>query len=134
MANRYICINGHILAHRGDKIGEVDGQPVYGCGADGCRAEAEPVEARGRDLSDHPFQVIVASDVYEETPDQDINLVLRTGPNGSLIIDDAPQVDGGSFNIVLENRRGVPYLLVWAERDFSNDPTFTIRLDEGTLN
>ena len=75
----------------------------------------------------------IATDVYDERTDENIPLFLQVDDYGSLIIDDSPIIDGGSFNIIIENRSGIPYLVVWDEERFGKDPRHTIRLDTGEI-
>lgn len=72
----------------------------------------------------------VATDVYGDTENPDtIEFYTRADHDNSLIIDNASSVEGGTFCVVLENRNGIPYLMVWTKPDFGNDPTVTMRLD-----
>jgi hypothetical protein len=67
-------------------------------------------------------------DVYQEN-ESVIEVWVRPGHDGSLIIDDSPDIDGGTFNIIIENREGIPYLMVWLTTNFGNDPLYTIKLE-----
>ncbi len=86
-------------------------------------------------MSKGHFAILGMSNVYYDGKGKDpaisLPLYLQAENNGSLIIDDHPQVDGGMFNIVIENQNGVPWLHVWTKDQFGNDPLYSIDLHTG---
>ena len=86
-------------------------------------------------MSSEHFATLRMTNVYFDGDGVDSNpgipLYLQEDTNGSLVIDDHPRIDGGTFNIVIENQNGVPYLHVWTKDQFGNDPLFTINLHTG---
>lgn len=64
----------------------------------------------------------------------DIDIWVRTGgPDGGLVIDDGPDIHGGTWNLVLENREGEAVLALWRQEDFDDDPIYVIRLRDGKI-
>lgn len=73
---------------------------------------------------------IEMADVYDESADT-IKVWLNTDSNNSLTVDDNEKIDGGTFNVVIENQGGRPVLHAWREQDFGNDPWLSAYLDTG---
>lgn len=64
-----------------------------------------------------------------------IPLFLEPDFEGGFVVSDHedPSSDFGTFNFLVENRNGEPFLTYWHEEDFGNDPRFTINLKTGEL-
>ncbi len=86
-------------------------------------------------MSDDYFARLSMVDVYDDEDGGPLGAVPLYLHNDdgyhSLIIDDHPRIDGGSFNVVIENQRGVPYLHLWTRKEMGNDPLYTINLHTG---
>lgn len=92
------------------------------------RAEIPHID-RGDNLDEVGPITVPMRNVYDDEDDPNvIEVTLRVGHDGGIIVDDHPEIDGGTWNIVIENRRGDAYLMVWQETDFGNDPRHTIKL------
>ena len=66
-------------------------------------------------------------------PSPAFDVYVHTREGDSLVIDDDRFIEGGTFNLIIENRYGNPYLIYWRQHDFGNDPTMIIRLDVGEV-
>lgn len=77
------------------------------------------------------FAHLFMRDVYEVETDE-IDLYLRRDRDDSLIVDPVPD-DDGDFNVIIENREGRAYLVVWHKRHMELDPTFIINLTDGVM-
>ena len=76
-------------------------------------------------------QIIELSNVYDDVDNAELNTTIRASNLGIVAaFEGFEECAGGTSEVVLiENRNGVPHIVIWADRD-QQDPTHIISLKD----